>query len=148
MKGSHLVFAFFLMVCMSFGQAFAGEVGPLDGKKIVITIKTADVTEAGMGIALANSAAKKGAKVTVVLGANAALYPVKDGGQNIFAAKKQTPRELLGMVIKNGGTVYLCSLCATFQNIEQDDLIDGVDIVQSIKIWDRVFEDGAKSMTF
>lgn len=69
--------------------------GPLDGKKLVMIIKSADSSEAGMGLSLAYSAVKKGAQVTVVLGANAALYPAKKGAQRIFAARNKIPRDML-----------------------------------------------------
>lgn len=121
---------------------------PLAGKKLVVTVKTGDVTEAGMGLSLAHSAVKKGAQVTVVLGANAAWYPAKKGGQNIFAAKGKTPREMLTAIIKDGGSVYLCSLCAEYLSFTQDDLIDGVEIVKSIKIWNKLFEEDVRRLSF
>jgi len=121
---------------------------PLDGKKLVMIIKSADSSEAGMGLSLAYSAVKKGAQVTVVLGANAALYPAKKGAQRIFAAKNQIPRDMLKDIIAKGGTVYLCGLCAKWQKLQQSDLIEGVEIVTSIKIWNKLYEDGAKSLTF
>jgi len=61
-----------LMLSMtSFTPLFAeGDDKPLDGKKLVMVIKSADSSEAGMGLSLAHSAVKKGAQVTIVLGAN------------------------------------------------------------------------------
>ena len=129
-------------------SAFAADGKPLEGKKLVVIIKTGDVMEAGMGLALSHSAVKKGAKVTVVLGANAALYPVKKGGQNIFAAKGKTPREMLAAIIADGGTVYLCKTCAVYQGLTQEDLIEGAEIVSSIKIFNALYEKDARSMSY
>jgi len=140
----YLLLAFTLLT----GNAFAADEKPLEGKKLVVIIKTGDVTEAGMGLALSHSAVKKGAKVTVVLGANAALYPVIKGGQGIFAAKGKTPREMLKSIIAEGGTVYLCKTCAVYQGLKQEDLIEGATIVSSIKIFDALYEEGAKSMSY
>lgn len=138
-----------LVTCLFAAPMVAAAAGkPLAGQKLVVTVKSGEVMEAGMGLSLAHSAVKKGAQVTVVLGANAALYPAKKGGQEVFSAKGKTPREMLQAIIKDGGTVYLCSLCAEFQRVEEKDLIDGVKIVKSIKIWEKVFEDGAKSLSF
>lgn len=139
--------ALMLMIGLN-NLSLAADDKPLTGKKLVVTVKTGDVTEAGMGLSLAHSAVKKGAQVTVVLGANAAWYPAKKGGQNIFAAKGKTPREMLTAIIKDGGSVYLCSLCAEYQSFTQDDLIDGVEIVKSIKIWNKLFEEDARSLSF
>lgn len=137
-----------LMFALFATSAFAGDGKPLDGKKLVVFIKTADVMEAGMGLALSHSAVKKGAKVTVVLGANAALYPAKKGGQNIFAAKSKTPREMLTGIVADGGIVYLCKTCAVHQGLKQEDLIEGVEIVSSIKIFNALYEDGVRSMSY
>jgi len=144
-----LISILLMLSITSFAPVFAkGNDKPLDGKKLVMVIKSADSSEAGMGLSLAHSAVKKGAQVTIVLGANAALYPAKKGAQRIFAAKNKTPRDMLKEIIADGGTVYLCSLCAKWQDLEPSDLIDGVEIVTSIKIWNKLYEEDAKSLTF
>ncbi len=144
----YLLLNLLLMFTLITGNAVAADSKPLENKKLVVIVKTGDVMEAGMGLALAHSAVKKGAKVTVVLGANAALYPVIKGGQGIFAAKGKTPREMLTAIISDGGTVYLCKTCAVHQGLKQEDLIEGATIVSSIKIFEALYEDGAKSMSF
>jgi len=137
-----------LMLALVSTQTIAADGKPLEGKKLVVIIKTGDVMEAGMGLALSHSAVKKGAKVTVVLGANGALYPAVKGGQGIFAAKGKTPREMLKAIIADGGTVYLCKTCAVYQGLKQEDLIEGAEIASSIKIFNALYEDGARSMTY
>ncbi len=137
-----------LMFALISTSAFAAAEKPLDGKKLVVIIKTGDVMEAGMGLILAHSAVKKGAKVTVVLGADAALYPAIKGGQDIFPAKEKTPRELLKAVIADGGAVYLCKTCAVFQDLKQADLIAGVKITPSIQIFDAMFEEDVRIMSY
>lgn len=138
-----------LFITLTITQAaFAADGKPLEGKKLVVFVKTADPTEAGMGLSLAHSAVTKGAKVTVVLGANAAFYPVKKYGQNVFAAKGQTHRDMLKTIIADGGQVYLCGLCAKHHGLKTEDLIDGVKIVKSIKIFEALYEENARSMSF
>ncbi len=128
--------------------AFAAGEKPLKGEKLVVIIKTGDVTEAGMGLALAHSAVKKGAKVTVVLGANGALYPAVKGGQQIFAAKKKTPKEMLTAIMADGGAVYICKTCAVFHGLEKKDFISGIQIAPSLQIFNAMFEDGARVMSY
>ncbi len=137
-----------LMFAFAATSAFAAVEKPLDGKKLVVIVKSGDVVEAGMGLILAHSAVKKGAKVTVILGANAALYPAIKGGQNIFPAKGKTPRELLEAVIVDGGAVYLCKTCAVFQGLKQADLIAGVEITPSLTIFNALFEDDMRIMSY
>ncbi len=137
-----------LMFAFASTGALAATDKPLKGEKLVVIIKTADVTEAGMGLALAHSAVKKGAKVTVVLGANAALYPAIKGGQKIFAAKNKTPREMLKAIIADGGAVYMCKTCAVFHDLSKKDFIDGVEITPSLKIFNAMFEDNARVMSY
>ncbi len=148
MKKSMLSGLLALLMFASFSVWSATDQKPLAGEKLVVFIKSGDVTESGMGLALAHSAVKKGAKVTVVLGANAAWFPARFGGQGIFAAKGKTPREMLQTIISDGGTVFLCGLCAEFHQLKEEHLIEGVKIVKSIKIWERLFEDNARSMYF
>jgi len=121
---------------------------PLMGKKLVVIVKTADPTEAGMGLSLANSAAKKGAIVTIVLGAHATAYAVKKGGQNIFPAKKLSLRDMLKSTIKNGATVHLCKTCAVFHGLAEKDLIKGVKIEPSLTIFNAMYEDGVRVMSY
>lgn len=137
-----------LMLAFTANSAFAATEKPMTGKKLVVIVTSDNVVEAGMGLILAHSAVKKGAKVTVVLGANSALYPAKKGGQNIFPAKGKTPRELLEAVIADGGAVYLCKTCAVFHGLNQEDLISGVKITPSMQIFDALFEENVRVMSY
>ena len=47
---------------------------PLAGKKLVAVVGSGSIEKAGMGMTLGLSATKKGADVTIVIGANAIKY--------------------------------------------------------------------------
>lgn len=151
MKKLLLKFSTLMLLIVSFAftanTAYADK-KPLMDKKLVVIVKTGDSTEAGMGLSLANSAAKKGASVTIVLGAHATAYAVKKGGQNIFSAKKLGLRDMLKSAIKNGATVHLCKTCAVFHGLTEKELVKGVKIEPSLTIFNAMFADGVRVMTY
>lgn len=121
---------------------------PLFGKKIVIVISSDETEKAGMGIALGLSAAKKGAKTTIVLGAKALKFALLKSEQDFFVAKKMTHREILLKAIENGAEVQVCHMCAKALGLTEKDFIDGAIIVKSLKIFDKIYEHGAKVLSF
>ncbi len=121
---------------------------PLAGKSLVVMIKTDAIRQAGMGLHLARSAARKGADVTVIFGADGVAYPQKDIDQVVFEATGETPRKMIGDILAAGGDVYVCKLCTIWLELESDDFIDGVEIVTSMTIFDALFADGAQSLEF
>lgn len=126
----------------------AEEIKMLAGKKLVVIFKTSNVSEAGMGFSLAESGLRLGADVTIVLGAGASSYSFLKGGQEIFAAKEMTPREMLTRILKRGGTVYVCELCADFKGFTEKDLLEGVKIVKSNQIFAKMYEDNVRVMSY
>jgi len=121
---------------------------PFKNKKLVILITSSSINEAGMGIALAQSAKKEGAEVTIILGANTIYYAAKIGVQEFFPPNNKYPRQMLKDFIAAGGTVYLYALYTDFRGLKTENLIKGVKIVKSIKILNKLFEEGVKSLSF
>jgi len=124
------------------------DVKPLEGKKMVIVISSGEIEKAGMGMTLGLSAAKKGANVTIVIGANALKYARLEGDQHLFLAKKLTHREILLKAIKNGANVQICYMCAKALGLTDKDFIKGSKVVKSLKIFNKIYEDGAKVLSF
>jgi predicted peroxiredoxin len=121
---------------------------PIKNKKLVILITSSNINEAGMGIALAQSARKEGTEVTIILGANTIYYAAKKGVQEFFPPTNKYPRQMLKDFIAAGGTVYLYALYTDFRGLKTENLIKGVKIVKSIKILNKLFEEGVKSLSF
>jgi|GEM_PF-3485422 len=124
------------------------KVKTLSGKKLVIFVNSANLQKAGMGLGIALSGAKQGASVTIVLGADAIKYALKDGEQNIYFAKERTPRRLLQDAIKSGASVQLCSANTEIMGLDEDDFILGTKIIISTDIFAKVFEDGVRVISF
>ncbi len=146
LKGLILLTTIILLSTISIAHAKEGKM--MTGKRLVVIIKTDNVGEAGMGLSLAESGLRLGGEVTVVLGAGASTYPLLNGGQEIFAAKEMTPREMLTRIIERGGAVYICELCADFKGFTEKNLLNGVKIVKSNKIFAKMYEDNVRIMSY
>jgi len=120
----------------------------LSGKNLVVFVSNGDLQVAGMGFGIALSGVKQGANVTIVIGANAIQYALKEGDQNIYFAKKRTPRALIKDAIKHGAMVQMCSANTDEMNLDEDDFIEGVKTVISTQIFEKVFEKDTRVISF
>ncbi len=148
MKKTILLLAITIISLFFVSSLKADNPKPLKNKKLVILITSSNINEAGMGIALAQSAQKNGAKVTIILGANTIYYAAKKGVQEFFPPNNKYPRQMLKEFIAAGGTVYLYALYTDFRGLKTENLIKGVKIVKSIKILNKLFEESVKSLSF
>ncbi len=121
---------------------------PLTGKKLLIMISSGELEKAGMGFALGLSAAQKGVAVTYIIGAKALNSAKKEGIQNQFLAKKMTHRQILQEAIKNGAIVQICYMCSKALGLDEKDFIDGAKIVKSKAIFDKLYEENTKVLSF
>ncbi len=131
---------------MKFSQKEAMK--PLFGKNMVIMVSSDDIEKAGMGIALGLSAAKKGAKTTIVLGANALKFALLKSEQDFYVSKKMTHRDILLKAVENGAQIQICAMCAKARGLKKKDFINGVNIVKSIKIFNKMYEHGTRVLSF
>lgn len=122
--------------------------GELTDKKLLIMISSGELEKAGMGFALGLSAAKKGIKVTYVIGAKALNSAKISGKQNLFLAKQMTHRALLQEAMAHGATVDICFMCAKALGLTEKDFIEGAKIVKSQVIFDTMYEEGTKVLSF
>lgn len=121
---------------------------PLAGKKLVVYIKSDETRQVGLGLFTARMAARAGAKVTVILGADGTEFALKAGKQEKFIATDETPREMIAKLAEVGGTVYVCKLCSTTRGYESDEFIGDAEIVTMKEIFATLFEDDARSLEF
>jgi len=120
----------------------------LSEKNLVVFVSNENLQVVGMGFGIALSGVKQGANVTVVVGANALKYLLREGKQNVYFAKQKTPRELAKNIIKEGGSIQLCSANTEEMNLDEDDFIDGVKLVISTEIFAKVFEKNSQVISF
>lgn len=121
---------------------------PLSGKNMMIIISSGEIEKSGMGMTLGLSAAMKGANVTIVIGANALKFAQIKGDQHKFLAKQLTHREILQKAVKNGANVQICYMCAKALGLTDKDFIKGSKVVKSLKIFNKMYEEGTKVLSF
>ena len=120
----------------------------LTGEKLLIMISSGELEKAGMGLTLGLSAAKKGIKVTYVIGAQALNSAKISGKQNLFLAKQMTHRAILQEALAHGASVHICFMCAQSLGLKEKDFIEGSKIVKSAEIFDKMYEEGTKVLSF
>lgn len=138
------VLALFMMV----SQADAGD-KPLKGKNLVVMVSAADVHKAGMGITIGMAASSDaGANVTIVLGAGAVQYVLKDTKNSYFKPVDNSLQEVVKTAISSGADVCICGMCAKSLGLKQADLVAGVKIVDGAAIFGKVFAPDARVISF
>ncbi len=120
----------------------------LTGKKMLIMISSNELEKAGMGLTLGLSAAKKGIAVTYVIGAKAINSAKISGKQNLFLAKQMTHRAILQEALAHGASVDICFMCAEALGLSEKDFIEGAKIVKSAEIFNKMYEEGTKVLSF
>ncbi len=121
---------------------------PLLDKKLLVVVSSGEIEKAGMGLTLGLSAAKKGAKVSFVLGAKALSFAKEQGKQHTFLAKGMTPRAILQEAQKHHATIMICGMCAKALGLGEKDFIEGTKIVTSKTIFKTMYEEGMKTLSF
>lgn len=117
-------------------------------KNMVIVVSSGDMQKAGMGFSLGSSAAKKGIKTTIMIGAKALAFAKSKGKQNLYLAKQMTHRDILKEAIENGAHVELCFMSVEASGLVESDFIDGAEIVNSQALFDTMYIEGTKVLSF
>jgi predicted peroxiredoxin len=103
----------------------------------------------GIGTGLAEGAQKKGAKITVIIGANSIKYVTKENSDPLkFPAKNKTIKKVLEGMIAKGADVMVCKMCAVAAGLTQDDFIYGANITKSGPIIDAIMADNTKALIY
>jgi predicted peroxiredoxin len=112
---------------------------------LYITVSSEDINQVGMMMTIAGAAIKTGRTSSIVLGADGFRNALKDGpqdrfpGREGFPGKDKMPRELLTDYIAAGGEVLVCGQCLTMYGVTEDDLIDGVKLVNGKQVVEAIF---------
>lgn len=141
------IFALFMFCALSTSSIAGEPSNRYEGKNIVIILSSDDDIQAGAGLIMAKMAAMNKANVTVYVAATAVKYATKDSFHR-FAPKDTTHREMLEAIIKNGGTVKVCSLCPSWLNLETDDFIEGTSFSGALDVFDAAFAENTLTLTF
>ncbi len=146
----HIFLTILALATISLSAADVADIDakPLAGKKMVIVVSSGVIEKAGMGITLGLSASKKGADVTIVIGAKALKFALKKGEQKQFLPIHLTHKEILQKAVKHGAHIQICGMCAKALGLTGKDFIKGAEVVKSLKIFTKIYEDGTKVLSF
>lgn len=148
-KGIAKAFLVGLMTLFMFSSQVQANDKPLAGKNLVVFVSAADVNKAGMGLTIGMAASvQAGANVTIVVGAGAVKYILKDGKNSYFKPMDKPIQEVLKTAIANGTNVYLCGMYAKAQGLKNSDLISGAKIVEGADIFAKVYAKDARIISF
>jgi predicted peroxiredoxin len=117
-------------------------------KKLFVSLNSSSQKEAGMGLSIAYAMQDAGVQTTVLIGADALELAKANGGQNIFGPMNKTPRELIQGLVKKGGTVMVCGMCAKFADLLKHDVIEGVKIVNGTDVYKALFAAETRTLSF
>jgi len=87
-----------------------------------------NVERATVSFVMALSAATNNAETAVFATSDAANLCVKGGTDNLVAPGYEPLSGLVEEFIDNGGTIWLCPVCAKAKGITAEDLIPGVEL--------------------
>ncbi len=148
-KGIAKAFLVGLMALFMVSSHVYAEDKPLAGKNLVVFVTSDDVNKAGMGMTIGMAAsAQAGANVTIVVGAGATQYILKNGKNSYFKPMDKPIQGVLKDAISSGANVYLCGMFAKAQGLKDSDLISGAKVVEGADIFAKVYAKDARIISF
>ena len=101
-----------------------------------------NLERASISFVLAATASKT-CETAVFITADAAKLCVKEGAANMVHEGMEPLSDLIEQFLGNGGKIWLCPICAKVKNINEEDLLAGVEIAGAPKTM-AFLESGAK----
>ncbi|MCH9813837.1 MAG: DsrE family protein [Epsilonproteobacteria bacterium] len=149
LKGIAKAFFIGVMTLLMLSSTAIASEKPLEGKNLVVFVSASDVNKAGMGMTIGMAAsAQAGANVTIVVGAGATQYILKDGKNSYFKPMDKSIQAVLKNAIASGTNVYLCGMCAKSLGLKNSDLISGAKIVEGADIFAKIYAKDARVISF
>lgn len=117
-------------------------------KLVVVISQGLDNERSSVAWSIANGGIKNGLDVSIFL-VSSGIDWVRKGAAERARPNPEDPamKDMIQTVVDNGCQIGVCPPCAKVRGYEQDDLLDGVTIVGSVFIHDRIKE-GAEVLSF
>jgi len=117
-------------------------------KLVVVITQGLDNERSSVAWSIANGGINSGLEVSIFL-ASSGVDWVRKGAAEKARPNPEDPtiKEMIQKVLDNGCQIGVCPPCAKVRSYEQEDLIDGVTVVGSAFIHERVKE-GAALLSF
>lgn len=117
-------------------------------KKLFISMTSGDFKQSGMAMGIANAMQDSGVKTTVFLGANSVKYAMTKGKQEAFGPTGKSVREMMSALVKKGGTVMVCGMCAKYMEVKPNDLVEGIKIISGKEVYGGLFAPHTQTLSF
>ncbi len=117
--------------------ASAGSADPL-----FVNLSTNDHHKANMAIALSTEMLKHGHPVTIYINSEALQIVNTKNSEYVMQQKK------LGEFVSKGGIVLVCPVCEKFLNVNQADLVPGVQLSNAIKVDQALFRSNTRTLSW
>ena len=120
-----------------------------DTKKLVIVITEGlDNERASVAWSIANGAINNGLDLMIFLTSSAVDWVRKGAADRVHLNPEDPPMmEMIQKVIDNGSPVCVCPPCAKVRGYTQEDLLDGIELIGSTAIHERI-KQGAATLSF
>ena len=117
-------------------------------KLAVVISRGHDDERSSVAWSIANGGINNGLDVSIFLVSSAVDW-VRKGAMELARPNPEDPtiKDMVQHVIDNGCTISVCPPCAKVRGYSKEDLIDGVQIVGSVAIHEKVKE-GAAILSF
>ena len=118
-------------------------------KKLVVVItRGLDDERASVAWSISNGAINAGLDLTVFLASSGVDWVRKGTADQAHLNPLDPPMiDMIRNVMDKGGAVCVCPPCAKVRGYSESDLIDGVQVVGSIAIHERILQ-GAATLSF
>lgn len=117
-------------------------------KHLFISMTSGDFKQSGMAMGIANAMQDAKVMTTVFVGANSVKYTLKKGKQELFGPTGASIKDMMASLIKKGGTVMICGMCAKYQEVSEDDVIKGIKIIGGAEVYGGLFAPNTQTLSF
>lgn len=99
--------------------------------KLIILCTNAknDAEKANLAFVIATTAQAADTDVRVFLATDGIYLATKGYVEDIHVAGHPPLKEIMELYISQGGTIFICTPCASRRNVVEEDLIDGAKLV-------------------
>lgn len=114
---------------------------------VKVTAGADDPERCNMGFTVAAAAVTAGATVSLWLTGEAAWFAVPGRAED-FELVEATPLDDLLRLVLGGGTVTVCTQCATRRNLEEPDVIEGVRFAGAASFVEEALAEGTQALVY
>lgn len=114
---------------------------------VKVTVGEADAERCNQAFTVASTAVAAGAAVSLWLTGEAAWFAVPGRAESFSLPHAAPLADLLG-IVREGGTVTLCTQCAARRGIGPDDVLLGVRIAGAAVFVEEALADGAQALVY